>query len=152
MQSKVEPALDSKARSRVTGRVLGYWRTVPAQSFDSHMRAEIRDWVRGLSAIDPRWRAAIAGDAAAAIAIALEMRLIVEVCLTVDVAMTILLACAFDNAAAALVLCDSLKRIPLPRRTRATLLTSWMIFHSKLALRAAPWRRTHLLEPGRGTR
>ncbi|MDF0498259.1 hypothetical protein [Bradyrhizobium yuanmingense] len=152
MQSDVDRTTQSRQREQAAGWLLCYWRTKPAQSFDAHMRAEIRDWVGGLSSIDPQWRAAIAGDAAAAVAIALEIRPVTQVCLAVDITMTILLARAFDNAAAALVLCDALRRIPLARSVRTTLLTSWMVFHSKLALRSTPWRRAHLFDQGRGTR
>jgi len=41
------------------------------------------------------------------------------------VVMTILLACAFDNAAAASVLSAALRRSPLPHRQRAVLSASW---------------------------
>lgn len=47
--------------------VLVYWRTKVAESFDERARAEVTHFVAGISATMPEWRAAIRGDAAAAV-------------------------------------------------------------------------------------
>lgn len=117
--------------------MLAYWRTRSAESFDARTRAEIDGWLRSLSSTSPEWRAAIAGDAAAAIGIVLRLRPSRPICPLTDLVMTILLACAFKNAAAANVLSIALKKLPITCRNRLALSTSWSRHHSAMAGRTA---------------
>lgn len=114
-----------------------YWRTLPAQSFDAAQRADVHDWLQSLASTSPEWRSAIAGDAASAIGIALRFWPLRTVCPITDVVMTILLAAALTDAAAANVLSTSLKQIPINHRRRTTLSKSWILHQTILAGLAA---------------
>jgi hypothetical protein len=80
--------------------VLFYWRTKVAESFDESARAEVAHFVAGISATMPEWRAAIRGDAAAAVGLVVGRRIPEHIGLRVDLSMTVLLACAFFDPAA----------------------------------------------------
>ncbi|WP_439358601.1 hypothetical protein [Bradyrhizobium sp. DASA03007] len=105
--------------------VLFYWRTKTAESFDEHARAEVATFVAGVSATMPEWRAAIRGDAAAAIGLVVGRRIPGRISLRVDLSMTVLLACAFFDPAAAMVLSHTLARMPIEPRERTRLSASW---------------------------
>lgn len=113
--------------------ILRYWRTLPAQSFDAPQRADVHDWLQILSSTSPEWRSAIAGDATSAIGIALRFWPLCNLCPITDVVMTILLAAAFKDAAAANVLSTALKQIPISHRRRTMLSKSWALHQSILA-------------------
>jgi hypothetical protein len=135
MRDKVGSNISSSGRNRIPARVLAYWRTRPAASFDSKARANIDEWLRSLSSTSPQWHAAIAGDAACAIGMALRLWPLRTICPLVDMVMTILLAAAFDNAAAANVLSVALRKTPITPRKRMMLSRSWSTHHSTLARR-----------------
>lgn len=135
MQSKVGSNI--ACRNRNSQGVLIYWRTRPAGSFDLRTRATIDEWLRSLSSTSPEWRAAIAGDAACAIGMALRFWPLRSICPLADMVMTVLLAAAFDNAAAANVLSVALRNIPIARRKRMMLSRSWSTHQRKLARRTA---------------
>jgi hypothetical protein len=74
------------------------------------------------------------GDAAASIAIAVEMFPITEITLEVDLAMTVLMVGALDdNAAAALVLSQLLGRAPLDHPFAKELSVSWLVLNLRRA-------------------
>lgn len=59
----------------------------------------------------------------------------------VDFGMTVLLSCAFDDAAAALVLSMKLRQMPLNPRLRKRLATSWLVANMLSCLKCpAPLR------------
>ncbi|MBC9879929.1 hypothetical protein G8O24_21545 [Bradyrhizobium sp. INPA01-394B] len=116
---------------------MSYWRSLPAQAFDTPQRADVHELLRSLSSTSPEWRAAIAGDAPSAIGIALRFWPLHTVCPITDVVMTILLAAALKDAAAASVLSTSLKQIPISHRRRTTLSKSWVLHQTILAGLAA---------------
>ena len=105
--------------------VLFYWRTKAAESFDESARAEVAHFVAGISATMPEWRAAIRGDAAAAVGLVVGRRIPEHIGLRIDLSMTVLLACALFDPAAALVLSHTLARMPIEPRERARLSASW---------------------------
>jgi hypothetical protein len=121
--------------------VLSWWRTRPRQSFDAKARSEVKTFLRNPYPRNPRWRAAIDGDAAAAVGIALRLKAPLQPSARVDRAMTVLLACAFDNAAAAHVLVHMVRRTQLAPRKRAVIATSWLARHAACA---RPANRTGL--------
>lgn len=108
-------------------RVLSYWRSVPAEEFDAAFKAEVTAFVRETTTTIPEWRRAIAADSAAAIAMVIDCKSPDFIGIKVDFAMTVLLACAFDDPAAALVLSVKLRQMPLPARLRKQLATSWLV-------------------------
>ena len=123
---------------------LRYWRTVPAEEFDDSSKAEVKAFVRGTTTTIPEWRRAIAGDTAAAIAMVIYCKSPDTIGIKVDFAMTVLLACAFDDPAAALVLSIKLRQMPLPARLRKQLATSWVVANMLSSLkRSAPRRKGH---------
>lgn len=108
---------------------LAFWREYPAEQFDGALKQQVHDCVRHISSTIDEWRAAVRGDAAAAINLALRMRMPAEINSRLDVTMTTLLATAFDNAAAASVMAHLLQRTPLDPIDRAGLSTSWRVHH-----------------------
>ena len=107
--------------------ILSYWRTFAAGSFDERRRAEIAECVRSSAAAAPEWQAAVRGGAAAASGLVLRLKTPSRISVRVDIAMTILLNTAFENAGAALVLSHGLRRMPLDPERRAGLATSWLV-------------------------
>jgi hypothetical protein len=106
---------------------LAYWRKFPAEDFDDERREELSRCVVRISSTIEDWRAAISGDAGAAVSLVQHIRTPHEITARLDLAMTVLLNCAFDDPAAALVLAHKLNVIPLDRRERARLATSWLV-------------------------
>ncbi|MGL9622459.1 hypothetical protein QRQ56_31265 [Bradyrhizobium sp. U531] len=117
--------------------VLVYWRTKTAESFDECARAEVASFVAGISATMPEWRAAIRGDAAAAVGLVVGRRIPQHIGLRVDLSMTVLLARAFFDPAAALVLSHTIARMPIEQRERARLSASWSMHRIWLGSRRA---------------
>jgi hypothetical protein len=118
---------------------LAYWRKLAAGDFDAKRRAEVAATVVKLASTLPEWKAAIAGNAGAAVGLVLRLRPPFRFCARIDLAMTLLLNCAFENAGAALVLSYALRRMPLVRSERARLSESWITHHMAMA---SPGRTT----------
>ncbi|MFQ3451804.1 hypothetical protein PMN64_00550 [Bradyrhizobium sp. UFLA01-814] len=106
---------------------LSYWRQYGAESFDARRIAEVVACVARISSTIPDWRKAIDGDAAAAIGIVLPQPRPEKFTIRVDLPMTVLLNCAFHDAAAALVLSNRLMQMPLSEGHRTNLSTSWLV-------------------------
>jgi hypothetical protein len=106
---------------------LSYWRRIAAETFDDALKSDVHDCVGRISSTIPEWRNAIRGDAGAAVALVLRIKDPVIIGMKLDLAMTVLLRCAFDDAAAALVLGHTLRRMPLDPHDRARLATSWLV-------------------------
>jgi hypothetical protein len=130
--------------------VLLYWRTKTAESFDARARAEVADFVAGISATMPDWHAAIRGDAAAAIGLVVGRRIPEHIGVRVDLSMTVLLACAFFDPAAALVLSHTVARMPIEPRERARLSASWSMHRIWLGSRRAGARAPKTPPPLKG--
>lgn len=125
-------------------RVLSYWRSVPAEDFDDAFKGAVTAFVRGTTTTIPEWRRAIAGDTSAAIAMVINCKPPDTIGIKVDFAMTVLLARAFEDPAAALVLSVKLRQMPLPARLRKQLATSWLVANMLSCLkRSVPTRRGH---------
>lgn len=120
--------------------VLHYWRSIPAEAFDDTIKAEVTAFVRATTSTIPEWRRAISGDAAAAIAMVVHCNEPTSIGVKVDFPMTVLLSCAFDDPAAALVLSHRLRQMPLEPRLRAKLATSWRVANLLSPLRRAARR------------
>ena len=73
------------------------------------------------------WRAAIDGDAAAAVKVARRLRMPETINVRLDLAMTVLTAAAFDDASAAAVLADLVESAPLDPTDRTGISTSWRV-------------------------
>ncbi|TWI76485.1 hypothetical protein IQ16_00726 [Bradyrhizobium huanghuaihaiense] len=108
-------------------RSLEYWRTMSAQEFGPVEIEEVETCVCSISSTMKDWREAVRGDAAAAIRLVLPQKPPERITLKVDLAMTVLLCRALDNAAAALVLSHKLRSMPLDRSLRNRLVTSWRL-------------------------
>lgn len=81
---------------------------------------------------EARWRSAIEGDAACAIAIVLSMKPEDSSLHKFDLAMTALVIRACDGSAAAcLVLAHVIRRLPGAGRREARLATSWLVRASR---------------------
>ena len=95
---------------------------------------------------DRRWLSAMHGDAAASIAIAIEIISIHQITLEVDLAMTVLMFHALDGSAgAALVLAHILRRVPLDHPFAKELSVSWLTLNLRRALNTQTQpAKTHL--------
>src|SRR5688572_5075265 len=71
---------------------LAYWRGFTAEMFDEALRCQVRDCVGRISWTTDEWRAAINGDAAAAVKVASRMPTPAEINSRLDVTMSLLLA------------------------------------------------------------
>lgn len=114
---------------------LSYWRRFPAESFDDALKADVLDCVNRISSTIAEWRSAIHGDAGAAVALALRIKAPTVIGLKLDLAMTVLLRTAFENAAAAVVMSHVLRKMPLESHDRARLATSWLVHNIWLGSR-----------------
>ncbi len=106
---------------------LAFWRSYTAEMFNDALKEQVRDCVARTSSTIEEWRAAIRGDAASAIKVALGMRMPEEVNARLDLTMTVLLAAAFEDAIAASVMAHLLNKAPLDPIDCAGLSTSWML-------------------------
>jgi hypothetical protein len=106
---------------------LSYWRRIGPDSFDEAMRAKLTKSLRDISPTSPKWRRALQGDVATACGLALKLKLPISMGIQTDIAMTLLLRVAVDNAAAALVMSHILRRVPLPSEDRARLSALWSV-------------------------
>jgi hypothetical protein len=129
-----QPASTAGQNSTVAGvgdakwpATLSYWRRFAAETFDDVLKSDVHDCVSRISSTIPEWRNAIRGDAGAAVALALRIKAPAIIGMKLDLAMTVLLRCAFDDAAAALVMSHTLRRMPLDPHDRARLATSWLV-------------------------
>jgi hypothetical protein len=139
-----EPAVDRQPTC------LSYWRRFGAEGFDDEVRAEVVACVARITSTMPEWRSAIRGDAAAATALALRLRKVTHIDGRIDLAMTVVLRCAFENAGAALALSYAIRKMPLDRRIRGRLATSWLLHNIWLAHRPRTFgRRSIELRRGR---
>jgi len=131
---------------------LSYWRTFKAEEFDETRKNEVADCVADIASTMPEWRAAIVGDAAAAIGLVLPSKPPKRIGLKVDLPMTTLLRCAFENAAAAFVLAHKLRQMPLDPVHRSNLATSWLVHNLWLGRRSFARRSipSNLADGGEG--
>lgn len=106
---------------------LAYWREYPAEQLDDGLKHDVRACVGRISSTIPEWRAAIRGNAAAAVKLALDIRMPAEVTASLDLVMTVLLAAALEDAGAASVMAHVLRRAPLDPVDRTGLSTSWLV-------------------------
>ncbi|MBB4427604.1 hypothetical protein GGD66_006187 [Bradyrhizobium sp. CIR48] len=107
---------------------LAWWRTLPSNLLRDAEHQLIIDTLDTIYVMDRReeFAAALYGDAAAAIGLALSLLPIHEVTLTVDIAMTALLRCALaGDATATLVVAHLLRSIELDHPFITKLSTSW---------------------------
>lgn len=106
MSSK-SPIDAAEIRSRPTAwdhPPIVWWRLLPATDLHEDARRAMRSTAAQVEFFDePRWRAAVAGDAASAIAIVLSMNPKGPFRQKFDLAMTVLAVCACEGSAAASV-------------------------------------------------
>jgi hypothetical protein len=116
-----------------------WWRSLPADHLGDAQQLMLRATLDKICVMNGReWLSAMHGDAAASIAIAVEMFPITEVTLEVDLAMTVLMFGALDgNAAAAVVLSQLLGRAPLDHPFAKELSVSWLVLNLRRALNAS---------------
>jgi hypothetical protein len=107
--------------------IIAYWRRFPANFFNEAMQKEVADVLRTVSSTSPEWTDALQGDAAAATGLVLRLKLPSRIGIKTDIAMTVLLRTAFENAGAAAVMSHMLQRMPLHQVDRTNLSTSWQV-------------------------
>lgn len=113
-----------------------WWRSLPADHLGDAQHLRLRATLDKICVMNGReWLSAMHGDAAASIAIAVEMFPITEITLEVDLAMTVLMLGALDgNAAAAVILSQLLGRAPLDHPFAKELSASWLVLNLRRAL------------------
>lgn len=120
---------------------LSLWRTLRAAQFEAADLTAIRVLLAKLALLGrSKWRDAVAGDAPAAIAVALSFLPIDNVTRQVDVAMTALVRCAIEgDLAAAIVIANILRNLPGSTPLHRQIATSWFV--SNLAMASARTRK-----------
>lgn len=116
-----------------------WWRSLPADHVGDAQHLLLRATLDKIFVMNGReWLSAMHGDAAASIAIAVQMFPITEITLEVDLAMTVLMLGALDgNAAAAVILSQLLGRAPLDHPFAKELSVSWLVLNLRRALDAS---------------
>jgi hypothetical protein len=109
------------------------WRTLPSYAFDIDKRAQVEQCLLNICSTIDGWRAAIGGDAAAAVNIALRIQPPWEITPRLDLVMTILVRAAFTNCGASFVPSHSLRQMPLDQKLKSRLATSWLTHNLLLA-------------------
>lgn len=141
--------VSGKTEHRDWPRSLALWRNLPAEAFEPELQDEVLSCIRQMASTASDWKAAIGGDPAAAVRIALGLKTPTVITTSVDMTMTLLLRSAFEDAAAALVLSTKLQQMPLPAVERARLSASWQLHKVYLAWRA---RRSTAAKRSRGNK
>jgi hypothetical protein len=117
-----------------------WWRTLPADGFDSSRKSVLRATLSTIAILDePTWRSAAGGSAAAAIGLALRLNPSRSTSAAYDLIVTSLAICAADgNAAACIVMSHVLRNIPGAGKAEARIATSWLAlaFNDALSRRA----------------
>lgn len=106
-----------------------WWRSIAAPNFHLMALGAMQAAIEKVEMLgEPRWRGAVAGDAAAAIGMALEMHRRDAFRQKFDLIMTALVICACSgDAAACLVLSNVIRRLPGAGPREARLATSWLM-------------------------
>lgn len=125
---------DTKRWPYSTGDVasLAWWRTLPPNAFSAGGHLDVVAALNNVAVLHGpnNLAAALRGDSAAAISVALSLMPIQEVTFPVDIAMSTLLVCALnDDAAAALVLSHVLGRAEFDHAQTIELSTAWLTHH-----------------------
>jgi hypothetical protein len=103
------------------------WRTLTAEDFDEVRKLEVACHVGMFMSTINEYRRAIAGDAACAARIALQMVIPDKIGYPTDARMTLLLHSALrGSAGAALVMAHMLRKMPLNPQLKNRLATSWL--------------------------
>jgi hypothetical protein len=106
-----------------------WWRSVSSDLLDATALMEMKAAAAGSRAPgEPRWRRAVAGDAAAAIGLVLGVDPRQMAGGELDLAMTLLAICALEgNDAACVVLSHAIRRLPGAGPAEARIATSWLV-------------------------
>ncbi|WP_426437191.1 hypothetical protein [Bradyrhizobium genosp. P] len=125
---------------------LSWWRNMRADRFNATVAKLLREAVAVVAIIEePTWNAAVAGDAGAAVGLALRLNPVSSSPAIYDLVMTALLACAAeDDTTACLVMAHMLRRRPSSGRAEARIATSWLVrnFTKTTSLEAKAGRST----------
>lgn len=135
---------------------LAWWRMLPADKFRDAEHLLLRATLNKVAVLHGKsWIAALRGDAAASIAVALSLMPINIPTLEVDIAMTAVLASALDgDAATALMLSHVLGRAALDHPFATELAASWLAHNLRHSLdrrrfntsEAALWKALRTLD------
>lgn len=107
----------------------GWWRTIAAPNFHLMALGAMKAAIEKVEVLgEPRWRDAVAGDAAAAVGVALSLKRQDVAPGMLDLVMTALVICACEgNATACIVLSNVIRRLPNGGKRGARVATSWLM-------------------------
>lgn len=124
-------ACEDRRRRQSSGPLptLSWWRNMHAGRFNAATAKLLRETVAAVAILgEPAWGAAVAGDARAAIGLALRLNPKTTSPAAYDLIMTVLLACAAEgDAASCLAMSHALRRSPGAGRAEARIATSWLV-------------------------
>jgi hypothetical protein len=126
-----EPAAHSWPFNREDASPLAWWRTLPSDAFRAAERLLLLATLEQIDVLHggDQFAAALKGDPAAAIGLAVSLMPVEEMTLKVDIAMTTLLRCVLErNATAALVLAQVLGLTDLGHPFATKLAASWLAY------------------------
>ena len=126
--------------SQLAGRLhntLTSWRTLRALDFNFHDLTSLRTSLAKTTLLgQPKWAAAVGGDGAAAVAVAISFIPADKITQSMDLAMTALIACAIEgDPGAAIVASNILRHLPDATARHRQIATSWFV--SNLATSAS---------------
>jgi hypothetical protein len=107
----------------------GWWRSVAAPNFHPMALGAMKAAVEKVEMLgEPSWRDAVAGDAAAAVGMAILFERQKAVPGKLDLVMTALVICACEGSGSAcVVLSNIIKRLPHSTDREARVATSWLV-------------------------
>jgi hypothetical protein len=108
---------------------LASWRTLRALDFSFHDVTSLRTVLAKTTLLgQPKWAAAVAGDGAAAVAVAISFIPAEKITQSLDLAMTALIACAIEgDPGAAIVASNILRHLPGATPRHHQIATSWFV-------------------------
>jgi hypothetical protein len=120
-----------------------WWRSIAAPNFHLMALGAMKAAIEKVEMLgEPRWRDAVAGDAAAAVGLALLFDPHKVSSGKLDLVMTALVICACEgNATACLVLSRIIRRLPNAGNSEARVATSWLMQAFRRARGSSPFPR-----------
>jgi hypothetical protein len=108
---------------------LSSWRTLRALDFSFHDLTSMRALLAKTTLLgQPKWAAAVAGDGPAAVAVAISFIPAEEITMSMDLAMTALIACAIEgDPGAAIVASNILRHLPDATPRHHQIAASWFV-------------------------
>jgi hypothetical protein len=127
--TKAHGARDRSQQADHLDNQLSSWRTLRALDYSFHDLTSMRALLAKTTLLgQPKWAAAVGGDGPAAVAVAISFIPAEQITLSMDLAMTALIACAIEgDPGAAIVASNILRHLPDATPRHHQIATSWFV-------------------------